>query len=396
MIQGRTRRLADVQARQVEVGRIRLGTSTKKTSRAGREYNEPVKLERFRLTSRSEALIIQAAGLYGGEPEIWQPDHGAQQWQVVIDAKSLPVIVPPDACSQYYEQWSAGRCQRRCDGARELLEDLPCICGPDPDDKKRQGCKPTTRVSLMLAEMEGIGIWRLETHGYNAAAELPGVVDLLSAAGGNIPARLEMEERSAEVQDPRNPDKTIISRFMVPVLHVEATPAAIVGSFTPRAALEGGPQRAALPAAPDDDGPDEPPAEDPTRRFEQQIQQATSLDELKKISGEILQAQLPAAHSDRLRRQWLAHRDRLVAQEVPMPRSGPPAAPRSPQPPPAAGGPDRMQVWNEVNQLAGTKGLTMSGLKEAFGEFTGAADQPLTRADGPTLLRFKTWLEGRR
>lgn len=405
MNQGRTRRLADIQARQVEVGRIRLGTSQRKTSRQGKEYNEPVKLERFRLTSRSEQLIQRAAELYGGEMEPWQPERGAQQFQVVIDAKSLPVIVPPDACSQYYEQWTGGRCQRRCDGLRELIEDEPCVCGPDPDAKKRLGCKPTTRVSLMLADMDGIGIWRLETHGYNAAAELPGVVDLLSAAGGNIPARLEMEERQAEVPDPRNPDKTIISRFMVPVLHVEATPAAIVGTFTPRAALAAGPQRAALEAAEPDLDPDAgpgvqgqlPPASETEQQqwqllthYEAAIGLTTDLAGLQALGENIgKDNRLPDVFQQRLRQAWLGHRGKLTQQTPP-----PPAAPAAPA---AANAPDRVQVWNEISQWAGTANKTMSELKTLFGEFTGDPTAAVTRASGLELSRFQTWLQsGRR
>lgn len=417
MIQARTRRLADVQARQVEVGRIRLGTSTPKTSRSGKQYNEPVKLDRFRLTSRSQQLIEQAAGLYGGEMEIWQPDRGAQQWQVVVDAKSLPVIVPPDACSQYYEQWTGGRCTRRCDGTRELLEDLPCLCGPDPDEKKRQGCKPTTRVSLMLADMPGIGIWRLETHGYNAAAELPGVVDLLSAAGGNIPARLEMEERQAEVPDPRSEGKTIISRFMVPVLHVEATPAAIVGTFTPRAQIGAAPDRPALEAPPADQEPvgELPPPDEQEnqqwqlfQQYESAIRATTDTAGLRTL-GETIgkDRRLPDIYQQRLRQAWLAHRDRLVPKEHPPPgvpaAGAKQAAPATPAggapaqtPPPGSGqssGPDRVQLWNEVTQWAGQNNKSMSDMRALFGEFAGSADAQLTRAPGQQLAEFFGWLQ---
>lgn len=413
-------RLADIQAQQVEVGRIRLGTSQKKTSKGGKEYNEPVKLERFRLTSRSQQLIDEAAARYGGEVEPWEPERGASQWQVIIESVSLPVVVPPNACSQFYEQWTGGRCQRRCDGIRELLEDVPCPCGPDPADKKAKGCKPTTRLSLMLAEMNGIGIWRLESHGYYAAAELPAVADLLSAAGGNIPARLEMEERQAEVADPRNQGKTVVSRFMVPVLHVEATPAAIVGTFHSRPQLEAGPARAALPAGETEKDGGEAPVEDQGvldeqwrfyNYYQEWLDKAQTREHMQLLRDKITQ-------DERLRPDFRENIELLWNDRAKVLAAGPaPSAPADPAPAvgvPAAGSttrsaatpsapgstsagpsPDRMQVWNEVNQVAAGKSLTMSALKQMFGEWApgGVA---LQQATADQLVGFKAWLEARK
>jgi len=401
------RRLADVQARQVEVGRIRLGTSRPKTSRAGKEYKEPVKLDRFRLTSRSETLIQQVALVYGGEPEPWQPDHGAQQWQVVIDKTSLQVIVPPNACSQYYEQWTNGRCSRRCDGLRELLEDQLCVCGPDPASKKQAGCKPTTRVSLMLADTPGMGVWRLESHGYNAAAELPGAVDLLTALGRHIPARLEMEERQAEVPDPRNADKTMISRFMVPVLHIDMTPAvALLGApaapaleARPAPALAAGPQPLALPAT-------ATPAED-TWDFNslwRGIAQADTLDKLKQVSGHIQDniGKLQQEQVDALRQAWQSRRA-LLADPPPSGNAAAPAGTAGPgstssstsSPAPSSSpSPDRMALWNQVATLAGARQWSMSKLRELYGEWRGQPGE-LARATAAELEGFLPWLGSR-
>lgn len=429
-------RLLDIQAQQVEVGRIRLGATETRNKRGGGTYQAPVKLERFRLTSRSETLIRTAAAVYGGEPEPWEPQSGgAQQWQVVIEATTIAVIVPPEACSQFYESWANARCTRRCDGARELIEDIPCVCGPDPAQKKARGCKPTTRVSLMLADLPGVGVWRLESHGYHAAAELPAVVDLLSAAGGNLPARLEMEERSAEVPDPRDSNKTVISRFMVPVLHVEATPAAIIGTIArpslpagpdpggEEPAVQGGSGRevaavgagvhapAALPSAPP--APIPAPADDQEHMamqwklhawFEEKIMAAPQSD----MQG----------WADRLRREprldprfrdnllgIVAHRvDQQAASVAP-----PPAGDAPPVPMPASGGNggapprtwteeteqytvDRAEVWNRVGAVAAAKGHTMTKLKSMFGEFSGDGTT-LAAATGDQLQQFLGWME---
>ena len=68
-----------------------------------------------------------------------ESDHAPEGAHVLIEKPSVPVVVPPNACSQFYEQWTGGRCQRRCDGIRELSEDVPCPCGPDPAGKKARG-----------------------------------------------------------------------------------------------------------------------------------------------------------------------------------------------------------------------------------------------------------------
>lgn len=418
-------RLADIQAQQTEVGRIRLGTSQQKTSRAGKAYNEPVKLERFRLTSRSERLIKEAAILYGGTPEPWTPQTGgAAQWQVIVESTSIPVIVPPDPCSQFYEQWIAGRCTRRCDGVRELLEDVICPCGPDPMGKKSQGCKPTTRVSLMLADMNGIGVWRLETHGYYAAAELPAVVDLLSAAGGNVPARLEMEERSAQIPDPRNPGRTVASRFMVPVLHVGATPATIVGALVARPAIGAAAEHLALEAGADGDpGPDrEPTAEDDNKlawtvygHYEEVIAAAGDRDAMLAARNDFREDQrLPQEFKENLNSTWMDKAKRMASQQqqvdpsppaaapVPSPaapsRPAPaPAQPAAPPPPssPAAGGADRDEDRNDafqrVLQAAGKLGLGMSQVRLRYQAMTGGGD--IGQANAGDLNRFKLHLE---
>ena len=388
-------RLADVQASQVEVGRIRLGTSTKKTSRGGKEYNEPVKLERFRLTSKSQQLIQDAASVYGGEVEPWQPERGAQQWEVIIERDSLAVVVPPDPLTQYYEQWSGGRCQVRCTGLRELINDTPCLCGPDPERRK---CKPTTRLSLMLAELNGVGVWRLETHGYYAASELPAVVDLLSAAGGNIAARLEMEERQAEVPDPRNAGKTVISKFMVPVLHVEATPGQLLMAITPHRMLESSsvsaipvdaaPERAALPAAPAAQAPAGPPGaiavppEDQERlapswklytKIQDAIGGATTKEQMivirDKIALPACQEVLIDGHKAELTNIWNARAKALAATPTASPAT-PVAVPQ----PPAAVQLDRQAVFVKITTWAGFNNLKMSELKVKYGEHSGGKE----------------------
>ncbi len=187
-----------VQRRMMELGRIRLGQKGPK--------GEPKKLSKFRLTSASKVLLEAAAGLYGGTVREWKdaPDEG--YFELLTTSDTLDIILPPvfsdrdgsptAPYSQVYELWSGGGCQRRCDGETELLSGKPCQC--DADDRK---CKITTRVSVILPNVPGLGVWRLESHGWNAASLLPGTLDLLIMAASEqkfIPAVLRLEQRTSK------------------------------------------------------------------------------------------------------------------------------------------------------------------------------------------------------
>jgi hypothetical protein len=228
--------ILDLQQRIRELGRIRIGQKVATSSGKTR----PAKLNRFRLTSPSRTLLDRVATQYGGTVAPWSPtETGPEQYEVLTDATRMPILVPHQPVSQYYELWSGGGCQRRCDGVTELLKDRPCICGPDPLNRQ---CKPTTRLNVVLAEIPGVGVWRLESHGYYAALELPGVAELLSKAGGYVPAFLGLEERTA-----KRDGKTL--RWMVPTIDVDIAPNALMAGQVPTGpAVTAGPARAAIEA----------------------------------------------------------------------------------------------------------------------------------------------------
>ncbi len=219
--------ILDLQTRSRELGRIRIGqvqlTSGGKT--------RPAKLDRFRLTSASRPLLEEIASLYGGVVAEWQPQGGGPgQFEVVTTSTRLPVLVPPQPVSQFYETWSGGGCQRRCDGITELLTDRPCLCGPDPAERL---CKPTTRLNVILRDVPGIGVWRLETHGYYAAVELPQAAVFLAQAGGYVNGWLALEARRVK-RDGQTRD------FMVPTLEIDVTPAQLLagqGGTAPTAVM---------------------------------------------------------------------------------------------------------------------------------------------------------------
>ena len=102
--------ILDLQKRARELGRIRIGqvvpTSNGKT--------RPEKLDRFRLTSASRPLLEKVAELYGGDVAEWTPQGGgATAWEVVTNSTRLPIMVPPQPVSQWYEFWTAGGCKHR-------------------------------------------------------------------------------------------------------------------------------------------------------------------------------------------------------------------------------------------------------------------------------------------
>jgi hypothetical protein len=208
--------ILDLQRRLAEVGRIRLGRQVE-SPRSGKKH--PAALDTFRLTSTDKARVEEAAKLYGGTVTKWdESPTGIPQWEVITKADRLPVIVPPSvmAFSQNYELWSGGGCQRRCDGITEFIGEQPCLCIPE----NRQ-CEPHTRLSVMLRDLKGLGVWRVDTTGYYAALEIKGQVETLEFFAGQgkpLPAILRLDQRVI-----KRPDEGT-KRFVVPVLDVDISP----------------------------------------------------------------------------------------------------------------------------------------------------------------------------
>lgn len=252
-----------IQRRARELGRIRIGQQvpTGRTNAKGEPTFRPEKLDRFRITSASLPLMQRVAELYGGEVREWI-NNGATQYEVITTATRLPILVPPQPVSQYYELWSGGGCRRRCDGETELLKDKPCICDPDPAERE---CKPTTRLNVVLRDVEGIGVWRLESHGYYSATELPEVAEFLARAGSYAPAWLSLEQRTV-VRDGKT------RRWMVPTIDVDVTPAALMAGEVSVPAAQIGAGKLALPAA---EEPDE------IAEWVEKVKAADSLDALR-------------------------------------------------------------------------------------------------------------------
>lgn len=224
--------IIDLQRRLHETGRIRLGEQVP----AANGKRRPSKLGSFRFTSSSRRSLDAVAALYGGEVKAWTDTAPVEgQWELYTEAIELDVVVPPEqmSLSQSYEDWTGARCQRRCDGEHEEISDGPCLCDPD----KRQ-CKLTTRVSLMLARIPGIGLWRLETHSFYAAVELGGSFEmarmLAEVVGRSVlPGKLRLEQKAVKRPNPRDATKTVTHKFVLPVLDFEADMAALAVGASP-------------------------------------------------------------------------------------------------------------------------------------------------------------------
>lgn len=219
--------IKDLQVRIHEAGRIRIGAKTVVKYRSGGSGTAPTKLEHFRLTSSDKSKLDRAAELWGGTVQEWESPSG-KQWELFTDTEELSVILPPTqlAFSQHFETWSAGGCQRRCDGEWESIGETACICEPNEARK----CKPHTRLSLILPDLDGIGLWRLDTQGWHAAAELAGVVGLVSGLGTLLPAKLRLEQR-------RSLKNGETRRFAVPTLDIEMPARQIMAADLRRAQI---------------------------------------------------------------------------------------------------------------------------------------------------------------
>jgi hypothetical protein len=215
--------LLPLEHRPIELGRIRLGS--KSVSKNGKQY--PVKLEHWRLTSASKAYLEAAAALYGGTVQAWAdaPDEG--YFEVFTESTELRILIPTSlrTVSQSYELWQGGTCERRCDGTYEQYSGGPCLCDPGARE-----CEPMTRVSVMLPDIPGLGVWRLDTGGWHAATSIPATIELLKQLSAQpwIPAILRLEQRSKKV---REDGKVVTHRFAVPVLDL---PGLTVGKVVAR------------------------------------------------------------------------------------------------------------------------------------------------------------------
>lgn len=178
--------ILDLQRREMEQGRIRFGN---------KKGNRPNRLDHPLLTSADKSLVDAVAAKYGGTVTPWPGDP--DQWQTEVD-DDLAILVPvsPEPFSSWWERWSGGGCMRRCDGFKDTINDEPCDCDKNAEQR---ACKPTTRFVVLLPET-GEARWRVETKSLHAALELP---ERLEPATGDktgevVPGVLRVEQRKGK------------------------------------------------------------------------------------------------------------------------------------------------------------------------------------------------------
>jgi len=231
--------------RMAEQGRIRLG------KKSGRSMTS---LSTFRFTSPDRAAIEAIAGHYGGTAKAWSDPKASpkDQFEVETTASEIRVWLPPDSLSVWYEQWTGGGCARRCDGV-DCQVAQPTSDGAEPttvsclcERAGKMECRPYTRLTVILPEIRFGGSWRMESKGWNAAHELPGMVELIEQlqAQGIVDATLRLEQRSKMANGQKK-------NFVVPILALPHTPEALLSGAASVTALPSAPSVAALAAGPD-------------------------------------------------------------------------------------------------------------------------------------------------
>jgi hypothetical protein len=337
--------ILDLQRRMRQLGEIRIGHVVAGTSKAGKAYTRPSKLNHFRFTSPSKEILASVADLYGGTVQPWTPANGGpSEFEVYSTTNRLPVLIPPrDAVSQWYELYAGSKCQRRCDGVTEHKRDRPCLC--DPDNRE---CSITTRVNVMLRDVPALGQWLLVTKGYYAATELPPAAELLAQAGGYVAGWLGMEEKL--VQREQGP-----ARFMVPTLDVEITPAALMaGQVTGAPAVAKGPERVAITGGRPD--------------YAALAAVAKTADEVAKLYRQAVAAK----HMDKGLADLLTARGAALRGEEPTGQDAPPAPPAAVPDEDGAvdaeivDDADLAEIWFQIIAAAGTRGWTTDEVEAKF------------------------------
>lgn len=376
-----------LQRRHAELGRIRLGA--KKDG-----HGLPMKLEAFRFTSASQSYIQDLATLYGGTAVKWD-NNGKPEWEVFTDAQMIPVIAVKGGLSQWLEHWSGGGCVHRCDGETNVLTGELCDTTQMVTISRKQvpihdAVKPTTRLSVMLPELEAIGVFRMETHGWNAAAEIPAVAELAQFVGDLVPANLHLVERRS-VKDGQT------SRFVVPVLDLQIGQAKlreIVAERMGERPLElvsgGGVAAIEAPGRVDDGA----------QGWFDRLESLTDLDHLRELWADAVAANFIGPHADPTGRAhefveaWKvkATAGPVIEKPLPVPDADGVVDAELVDPDTqedmastAGGTDDADAVWTRVLTVTGVRGMSLNETNADFAERFGF---PAGEAGAPELLAY--------
>lgn len=369
--------IRDMQQRLTQVGVIRLGE--KRISKNGNPY--PAKLQTFRLTSPSRDTLVDAAKLFGGEVRDWPDAPSSPEFQLTTQTNELPVYVLPQRIDPNLELWGNRHRQRLCDGVVERIRNVPCLCEaaarqryqrmnrPWPEDGRfqrdpRSDCKPTTRLSVVLRDVSD-GQWKVEAHGWNAAAELPTKATVYLALAQNaVPAKLRLKLRTDAVLriQPDGSEKVESREYVVPELDFG-------NLFTARAALTGNVD-AVVQAALENERNNRPALEaGPVERVEpnlldalwEQARAAKTVDELKALWSKSDDAKL---------REYLTERSKQFSQPATPPGPASPE-PQADEPIDAEVAPDPDETWAAILREAGKRGWNTADVEKRYRDRMG-------------------------
>jgi hypothetical protein len=245
----------------------------------------------------------------------------------------------------------------------------------------------------MLADIPSLGTFKLESHGWNAASELPTLAASIESAPQPIPARLEVQIREKKSFDPgAEQGKEVESKvYGVPVLHFDwITPAQAFGGelgAAARAALgAAGEQRQAIEAA---------KVESQRRKFTpaEYITLAEAAEDIDHVRELWADAAHDEALTDAVKEALQAKVDAIRREEGQRTASPSPASP----PPPATQPPvvddvvdvevvpNADEVWSQIQTVAGAKRWNADGLERRVQEHLNKSSD---LADGFELARF--------
>lgn len=253
-------KLAELEARIPDIGRIRAGHQVQKQRKDGKgTYMASVQTLNWILSAQTtdNLEILQAVPEIGGTIEAWPDPNTTDRFRLYTETEQLHVVLPPGALSEpSYQRWGGGRLIRRCDGEtcqawpkdmaetikaweqkfpgkpppnpRDTSVTIPCVCH-DLDDERLQ-CQPKQHLGVLLPQVT-IGQWRLVTSSMNALRELKASVEIVRLASAvNLPRAIltRVDRVSGEKQ------------FRVPIVTTAATFDQIQAAAEALGALPGG------------------------------------------------------------------------------------------------------------------------------------------------------------
>jgi hypothetical protein len=166
----------------------------------------PKSIDKWRATTSSRPWAENFANRYGGEVKAFTAGNSPHQWEVFSDAAEVSIALLDEGYSIAYELWSAGGCQRRCDGVTASVlsttgpdnveyVDSPCIC----DRKGVLECSLKSRLTFVMPDLPFAGGCVYETSSKNFAEESQGMLALIQQmqARGVTRGVLRLEQRKS-------------------------------------------------------------------------------------------------------------------------------------------------------------------------------------------------------